>query len=322
MAPIKPTLRQLEIFRTLGRARNFTRAAEALHMSQSALSQAVAQMETLIGAPLFQRTKRSVSITPAGQRFLDRIDVVLGDLDHALSQLHLESDPGFGRVDLACLSSVAIRVLPQAITEFRLKYPRAVVRIRDDDPDGIVERVKSGATDFALSAMFEDDGGVEYEPVLQDVLHFVCRVGHPLSQVEKITWTDLAAFDVVALAQGSGIRKLIDRQFPTGDVFANVTYEVAKIHSILEIVEQSDSVSVLPALAFAYPEASRKFHHRPMIDPVIKRDIGFIMPFKPLTATAQAFRQTLKQTLEMRATEPYAGVSFAEEYCSTPATAA
>lgn len=307
---ITPTLRQLEIFRTLGRARNFSRAAEALHMSQSALSQAVNQMEILIGTPLFLRTKRSVNITPAGQIFLVRVDAILNELNQALTELSKQSDPRNGRVDVACLSSVATRLLPRAVSSFRIAFPGAVIRIRDDDADGIISRVKSGAVDFAFSAMFEDDGGVEFEPAIQDVLHFVCRADHPLAQKEKIEWSDIASFDVVALAQGSGIRKLIDRQFPTGGVFAHSTYEVARIPSILEILEQSDCISVLPALALAYPDASRKFHHRPMRDPIIIRDIGFILPSKPLSATAQAFKITLKQSLEVQSEQRFSGVTF------------
>jgi LysR family carnitine catabolism transcriptional activator len=279
-------------------------------MSQSALSQAVSQMEALIGVPLFERSKRSVVITPAAQRFLGRVDDMFSDLDGALADLKTDCDPRAGRVDLACLSSVAIRILPRAVEEFRRAYPGAVVRIRDDDPDGIVERVKSGLSDLALSVMFEPDGGVDFIPLLQDNLHFVCRAGHPLSARATISWPDLASFDVVALAQGSGIRSLIDRSLPGGDVFGRATYEVAKVHSILDIVEQSDCVSVLPALALAYPEAAKKFHHRPMRDPEIRRKVGFILPRRALSATAQAFCDTLTASLRQRAEDDYPGIHF------------
>ncbi len=291
-----PTLRQLEIFRTLARARSFTRAADALHMSQSALSQAVAQLETVVGVALFERTKRSVVITPAAQRFLIRIDGVFADLGDALGDLKAECDPRAGRVDLACLSSVAIRILPPAVQEFRKTYPGAIVRVRDDDLAGIVERVKPR--------------GVDFVPIMWDSLRFVCRSGHPLTRRKTIGWSDLAGFDVVALAQGSGIRTLIDRSLPRGDILRNATYEVAKIHSILQIIEQSNCVSVLPALALAYPEAARKFHHRPMIDPEIQRKIGFILPRKVLSATAAAFRDILVESLRRSAQERFPGVNF------------
>ena len=314
-----PTVRQLEICRALADARSFTRAAEALRMSQSALSQAVAQMEASLGVSLFERTKRSVAVTPAAQRFLGRVDGILADLDDALFDLKTECDPRAGRVDLACLSTVAIRLLPPAVDAFRKAYPGAVVRIRDDDPDGIVERVKSGRVDMALSCMFEDDGGVDFVPVLRDSLRFVCRAGHPLGARRSIGWSDLAAFDVVALPQGSGLRRVIDRKLLSRDIFRNATYEVAKINSILDIVERSDCVSVLPALALAFPGAARKFHHRPMAAPDIRREIGFILPQKVLSATAVAFRDMLSASLGRGLDRPYAGVEFDAQAASSGA---
>jgi DNA-binding transcriptional LysR family regulator len=305
-----PTLRQLEMCRALAEARSFTRAAEALRMSQSALSQAIAQMEATMGVALFERTKRSVVVTPGGQRFLVRVESILADLDEAVFDLKTACDPRAGRVDLACLSTVAVRLLPPLVDAFRKTYPGAVVRIRDDDPDGTVARVKSGEVDMALSCMFEDDAGVDFVPVLRDSLRFICRADHPLATRPTIDWSDLAAFDVVALPQGSGLRRVIDRKLLNRNIFRNATFEVAKINSILDIVERSDCVSVLPALALAFPGAARTFHHRPMIAPEIQREIGFILPQKALSATATAFRNTLSASLRHCFDRPYPGVTF------------
>ncbi|WP_076955251.1 LysR substrate-binding domain-containing protein [Pseudomonas azotoformans] len=160
---------------------------------------------------------------------------------------------------------------------------------------------------------FENDGGVELEPAIQDVLHFVCRADHPLAQKEKIEWSDIASFDVVALAQGSGIRRLIDRQFPTGGVIAHFTYEVARTPLTLEILEQNDCVSVLPALALTYPDSAKKSHYRPIRARVTIRDIGFILPSSPLSATAQALKTTLKQFLKAQPEQRFSGVIFFSE---------
>jgi DNA-binding transcriptional LysR family regulator len=72
--PILPSIRQLEIFVAVARAQSFSRAAELTHMSQSALSQAVLQTERLLGTKLFERTKRTVKLAPAGQVLLPRAE--------------------------------------------------------------------------------------------------------------------------------------------------------------------------------------------------------------------------------------------------------
>src|SRR5258707_6300477 len=144
----------------LGRTRSFSRSAEALNLSQSALSQAVAEAERLLGVKLFQRTKRNVTPTQPAERFLAQAERFLAGLDGAIAGLRSESDPDRGRVDVACLASISVRLLPGVVRRFRAAHPNAVVRVRDDDPDGIVRRVRSGAVDLAISILFEPDAGV------------------------------------------------------------------------------------------------------------------------------------------------------------------
>lgn len=113
----------------------------------------------------------------------------------------------------------------------------------------------------------------------------------------------------MAPATGSSIRALIDRQLTGAKRLRNVSYEVAKISSILGILEHSNSVSVLPALALAFPEARQKFHFRPLKDPEIKREIGLILARGvTLSAAASAFRDLV--TMRASYPENLPGISF------------
>src|SRR3546814_10794569 len=93
-----PTVRQLEILLALARTQNFSRAAQAVGISQSALSQAVAQTEFLLNVQLVKRTRRSVMLTRAGQSFAQRAEAIIGDLEMAAREAQAEADPGQGRV--------------------------------------------------------------------------------------------------------------------------------------------------------------------------------------------------------------------------------
>ena len=309
--PIYPTTRQLELICALARTQSFSRAAEMMNLSQSALSQSVAQAELLLGAKLFQRTKRSVLLTQPGERFVLQAERLLAGLDSAILELASGSDPGRGRVDVACIASVSVRILPGVVRAFRAAHPRAVVRVRDDDPDGIIRRVRSGAVDLAVSLLFEPDPGVVFTPLIEDDLRLVCRHDHPLSQRPHVAWADLAAFDLVAMAQGTGLRTLIDKQLPGLDLFRDATYEIARVPSILDVVEQSDCVSVVPALMLAALNIAARFHHRPLVDPCITRPIGLIEPRDTvLSATAEAFRATLLAEVSAIEAKAYPFVRF------------
>ena len=114
-----PSIRQLEVFVAVAKTESFSRAAELTNMSQSALSQAVLQAETTIGTRLFDRTKRTVRLSPAGRNFLPRVEQILANLESAVAEVREDANPAKGRVVIACLSLVAARVLPAAIQEFR-----------------------------------------------------------------------------------------------------------------------------------------------------------------------------------------------------------
>lgn len=280
-------------------------------MSQSALSQGLLQMERLLGVPLFTRTKRSVAILPAAERFLPRAQSLMEDLDAAVTELRAESDPGQGHVEIACLSTVSVRILPPSVRAFRTRYPKAVVRVRDDDPDGIVDRVKSGTADFAISCLFDRDPTVAFRPLLEDELRFVCRHDHPLAQCRQVGWVDLAGQDLVAMASGTGIRTLLDRQLPRRDIFRHATYEVARVPSILDVVEQSNAVSVIPALALVGPGIAERFHHGPIVQPSIRRVIGLILSRdRAPSAAAQAFINILTTQVSAPDGLPSPGVHF------------
>jgi DNA-binding transcriptional LysR family regulator len=83
----------------------------------------------------------------------------LAGLDNAIRELASGSDPGRGRVDVACIASISVGILPSVVRAFRAAHPTAIVRVRDDDPDGIIRRVRSGGVDLAVSLLFEPDQG-------------------------------------------------------------------------------------------------------------------------------------------------------------------
>lgn len=162
---IFPTLRQLQVFQALGHCGSFSKAAVVMNMSQPAFSQSIKSLEDLLEVRLFERTKRSVTITPAGKTLLARTDRILADLEVAIRETRCADDPAAGRLDLAALSTIATRVLPGVLRQYRARFPGAMIRVFDDDPDGIIGRVKTQRVDLAFSCLFEHDDGIEFIPI-------------------------------------------------------------------------------------------------------------------------------------------------------------
>lgn len=293
-----PTIRQIQGFVAVARLRSFSRAARQLGLSQSALSQAIRQLESLIEAQLLQRGTRSVTMTPAGACFLDRAERLLDDLGDAVAAARRETLQDAGSVSVACLSTVATLLVPQVVRRFKARYAKVSISIRDEHVDGIIDQVKGGAVDFAITCLFSDDPDVEFQPIIHDRFRFVCHREHPLAGRKSVSWAQLRNVEIVTTTKGSGVRSLIERTLADDRVFDHALYEVSRIPSVLRIVEESRVASVLPALTLAAVERDGPLVHCPMTEPEVHRSVGFLaVRDRPLTTLAAKFQQCFWETL-------------------------
>lgn len=303
---ITPTLRQIQAFLMVSRLGSFTRAAEELCLSQSALSQAINQLEHLLDARLLDRSKRRVTLTPAGRRFLSRAERAITELGMAINEVKEAAAADTGNITIACLSTVATGLLPGAVRAYKSRYPKVSVVIRDDDIEGIVRRVKDGEVDFAITCLFSDDRDIDFEPLIEDHFRFVCHRSHSLSGRERVRWDELSREDLVAMVRGSGVRTLIERKLPDDRVFRDALYEVSRIPSVLSIVENGDCVSVVPALSLARPGLEQTLYHCPIVEPDVRRSVGILTrKDQALSAIAAVFREILIEQLDISMLDSY-----------------
>ena len=138
------TLRQLRAFVLVARLGNFTRAAQAMHVTQSALSLLVRELESALKTRLVNRTTRSVSVTEVGAEFLITAQRVLGDLEHALADIDKMLAKERGRVVIVAPLVLSSVLLPPILASFKARYPRVELILRDTLPDQVLPQVASG----------------------------------------------------------------------------------------------------------------------------------------------------------------------------------
>ncbi len=142
----------LRAFIALAEVRQFTVAAERCHMTQSALSQLIARLEDEFGVRLFERGKRSVSLTAEGERLLGTARRVVKELDTAQSDLRAITALEVGHVCLGVVPSLAAYWLPGALRPFREQYQRIRISLFDASSLRCSELVREGLVDFAISS--------------------------------------------------------------------------------------------------------------------------------------------------------------------------
>lgn len=193
------SLRQLRALVALVRTGSFTDAAASLHVTQSALSNLIKELERNMGLRLVNRSTRSLELTPAGRDFVPLMERILLDLDGALGSVADLKALRRGVVHVAAPQLLACTLLPDAIATWRREHPGMQVRLADCDVEGVLMRVAAGEVDFGVGP--ERSSGNEMSAQLLFELPFmvVFQPGHALDALTHIRWSDLIKHSFIAL---------------------------------------------------------------------------------------------------------------------------
>ena len=181
-APHPFTLRQLQYFVQIAETRSFRRAADACHVSQPALSAQIAAIEDALGVRLFDRDRRSVLTTAAGQQLLDRARRTLLDADDLVEAARLSRDPLGGTLRLGVIPTLSPYLLPELVPVVQKTYPRLTILWIEQKTEVLIEQLQAGAVDGALVALEANLGEVDREVIGRDPFVLAAPLGHPLAQ--------------------------------------------------------------------------------------------------------------------------------------------
>src|SRR3954451_7636806 len=184
-------LRQLEYFAAVARHRHFTRAADELYGTQSALSQQVRRLEEELGLALLLRTSRGVELTPAGAALLARAESILAEVERARTDMDEHAGVSRGLVRVAATTGDALR-LPHALATFHAEHPGIRIGLRQGSTSEVVELVRKGAADLAvIGTLASDAPGLESELVAEEALCVACALDDPLAGAGEVSFEDL-----------------------------------------------------------------------------------------------------------------------------------
>jgi DNA-binding transcriptional LysR family regulator len=185
-------LRHLRYFIAVAEELNFSRAAERLHMAQPPLSAAIRQLERELGVDLFTRTTREVTLTEAGQAFLEGARRTLADADRAAEDAKRAGAGELGRLRLAYSWSTRFETLPALGRAFRASHPGVELMGQEMWNARMLPAFQSGSIDLALSVCPEIAAELELAPIRKERLVALLPEGHPLAGEEAIPLSSLA----------------------------------------------------------------------------------------------------------------------------------
>jgi len=186
-------LRHLRYFQALAEELHFTRAADRMHVVQSALSRQIAALEQELGVRLFDRTSRGVRLTVAGRALKERVAAILPSLDQALDMTRLTASGEVGRVEIGFIAAAMWSVLPAILQEHRRRHPHVLFRLRELPMAGEqLESLLDGSLDVVFVRPFARFRTVAFLPLFREQLVAALPVGHRLAAGERIDLAELA----------------------------------------------------------------------------------------------------------------------------------
>ena len=250
-------IRHIRAFLAVARHLNFTKAAHELHVSQSALTVQIQQLEEALGIRLFDRTNRRVVLTQAGIALIGPLQRILIDTENIVSHTRDISNLRRGVVSLAVLPSVAAGLLSEVLRQFTADYPGIVVHIHDVVADKVVELVKKEEVDFGIGTMRHSDRELTALPLFTNRLFAFLPVKHPLSSRASLTLHQLAKHPLVLTGKDSGVRAIVEDALQRSSLHGKYAYEVNYMPTLLSLVRAGFGIGILPEHADAmgaFPE--------------------------------------------------------------------
>lgn len=297
------TLQQLEAFVQVATTVNFRAAAQALHVSQPALSRTIKVVEDTIGARLFDRDTRHVAVTPTGRELLPIATRILENFNSSFSELSQFLEGRSGHVTVAALPSTGVALLPDAMAAFRRHSPQVQFSLLEGPAEVLRAAVDEGRADFGISVRPGPNEPMQYRHLFDDPFVLLCRRDDPLAARSSVSWSVFATRPFIASGFKSSIRPITDAAFLQKGLRVVPALEYPSIAAGGALVAAGLGVTALPRLALSLIR-NDALVAVPLQRPSLSRPIGLVTRVgRSLSPVTRAFMEAL-QPSSKRLTDP------------------
>ena len=269
--------RQLAAVLAVAENRSFVAAAAQLHISQPALTRVIRRVEDVLGVRLFERTTRTVRLTEAGREFTAVARRISTDLRLTVQSMRDLAEQKRGQVVISAIMSVANGILPEAIAAYRRDNPGIEIHVRDGIHGSVMDDVKSGAADFAISYLRDIPEGLipmSLGPGSFDL------VAHRSSEIctpgrTAVAFDELRDIPLVSMPTDSQTRRTLDATAALRGFALSHAVVVSQIPTVLSCVRAGVGVALVPSTALA-ADLGADLVRLSVHQPLMSVDIGIV----------------------------------------------
>lgn len=287
------TLAQLQVFIAAAHAGSFTRAAEEIGFTQSAVSQMIHALEKELSVSLFHRSRSGITPTSIGERMLQHARDILAITSRMTQEANSARGLASGTLRLASIPSVASRFLPGLLGSFRKRFPAIEIVLLEGEHEEIHTWMKSAVVDIGFTVHADKD--LQSLPLLQDEMMVILPDTHPLKDSTTLSYSQVADRCFIMPKDGC-IQKTLQEHHIT----PKVTFEVRDVTTILTMVQEYIGVTIMPELYI--PEVTPHVCAIPLSPPITREVVLAVRDWQaisPITAEFAVHSQHYVKGLEL-----------------------
>jgi DNA-binding transcriptional LysR family regulator len=240
--------RHLRAIEAVARHRSFTKAADELHLAQSAISQQIRRLELELGIDVFRRTSRSVEVTEEGKLVLAHAHRVLAEVDDFHSQLEELTGLLRGTMRIGGIWPFGPYDLYGVLAEFRSQHPGVAVHMVEETQDEVLAMLRSDELDCAFASIDPDAIGKDFAAALLWEEEFVAVTApdHPIARLDHVTYEDLAAEDLIAYRDNSALRRRLEATLGQHGLTPRNAFVCTEMSAVRALASKGLGVTVIP----------------------------------------------------------------------------
>ncbi len=280
-------IRQLRYFEAVARHRHFTRAANELHVAQSALSHQVRRLEQELGVELLRRTTRSVEPTEAGALVAAHARAVLAQTDALRGEIDELRGLVRGRLAVGAMLFGGELDIPALLARFTASFPHVEIGIREGTAQRMLDLLRDGSLDLTFALEVDPPAGVDRLELSSEELTVVVSLDHPLAGRRPLRLSSLAGYRLIAFERGSSTRALLDAALADAGAEPPIAVEASDLTLIRSLAARGLGVAVLPRSFVELPGPKVSF--RPLSPALRMRVVLWWHSGRSLSPAARAF---------------------------------
>lgn len=244
-----PSIKQLKYICAVAEHRHFSKAAEACFVTQSTLSASIQDLESQLGAVIFERNKKNVLITPLGERLLHQARVILGDVEDFVAIANSNDEALAGEVRLGVIPTIGPFLLPSLLSRLREEYAKLKLYLREDMSADLVQRLQQGKLDVIILAFPYALPDMEKTSLFKDEFLLCLSPGHQLESSPQVKQQHLEGESLLLLEEGHCLRDHALEACKLQKVDTDIVYQGNSLHTLVQMVANGLGVTLLPAMS-------------------------------------------------------------------------